>query len=99
MPYEPEKCWVNEKAKVCYPDEDTAEMTARLLEAEHQLPKNFLHAYHCQYGNHWHLAGSKPKSRNQSPKASSERSAFLIISRMVMPTKSLARFWAAILCK
>ncbi len=63
MPYEPEKCWVNEKAKVCYPDEDTAEMTARLLEAEHQLPKNFLHAYHCQYGNHWHLAGSKPKSR------------------------------------
>lgn len=59
QPYEPEKCWVNDKHKVCYPDEETAEASARLVEFEHGLPVNSLSVYKCEYGNHWHLANKK----------------------------------------
>lgn len=59
QPYEPPKCWVGESHKVCYPDEETAEMSARLTESEHQLPPNSLTVYKCEYGNHWHLAHNK----------------------------------------
>ena len=55
-PYEPEKCWVGDTHKVCYPDEETAEMSARLSEFEHKLPPNTLTTYKYEYGNHWHLA-------------------------------------------
>lgn len=57
--YCPEKCWVDEKQKIIYPDELSAEMAARLVEAEHHLPPNSLTAYHCEYGDHWHLANVK----------------------------------------
>ena len=56
---EPEKCWVGDKQKVCYPDEDTAEMAARLVEIEHGLSANSLSCYKCEFGNHWHLANNK----------------------------------------
>ena len=59
QPYDPPKCWVNDSHKVCYPDEDTAEMSARLMESEHGLPANSLTVYKCEYGDHWHLAHSK----------------------------------------
>ncbi|MBR1939182.1 hypothetical protein IJ847_00430 [Candidatus Saccharibacteria bacterium] len=58
-PPEPPKCWVGDKHKVCYPDRETAEMSARLVEAEHGLPGNSLTCYRCEYGNHWHLANKK----------------------------------------
>ena len=54
--YEPERCWVGEQQKVCYADQDEAEMNARLIETEHDLGVKFLHAYRCEYGEHWHLA-------------------------------------------
>ena len=59
LPYEPEKCWVNDKHKICYPDKETAEDSARLVEFEHGLPVNSLSVYKCEYGNHWHLANKK----------------------------------------
>jgi len=59
QPYEPEKCWVNNKQKICYPDKETAEDSARLVEYEHGLPVNSLTCYKCEYGNHWHLANKK----------------------------------------
>lgn len=59
QPYEPKKCWVGETHKVCYPDLETAEMSARLSESEHGLPANSLTAYRCEYGEHWHLAHRK----------------------------------------
>ena len=59
QPYEPEKCWVGDKHKICYPDEETAEASARLVEFEHGLPVNSLGVYKCEYGNHWHLANTK----------------------------------------
>ncbi|MDR3297760.1 MAG: hypothetical protein LBT19_00030 [Candidatus Nomurabacteria bacterium] len=59
--YTPQKCWVNNQQKVCHPDIFTAEQSARLIEQEHHLPPNFLHAYKCEYGNHYHLASSSPK--------------------------------------
>lgn len=58
-PYNPPRCWVGDKNKVCYPDQETAEMSARLVEAEHSLPANSLTCYHCEYGDHWHLANKK----------------------------------------
>ncbi len=60
-PYEPEKCWVGETHKICYPDEETAEMSARLTEAEHGLKPNSLSVYKCEYGDHWHLAHNQKK--------------------------------------
>ncbi len=59
QPFEPEKCWVNDKHKVCYPDQETAEQSARLVEFEHGLEANSLSVYKCEYGNHWHLANKK----------------------------------------
>lgn len=57
--FEPEKCWVGDKHKVCYPDQESAEMSARLIEVEHGLSRGFLHVYKCDFGEHWHLAGGK----------------------------------------
>lgn len=57
--YVPEKCWVGEQQKVCYEDAEIAEMSARLVEAEHNLPAGSLVSYQCEYGKHWHLANSK----------------------------------------
>ncbi len=57
-PYNPPKCWVGNKHKVCYPDQETAEMSARLVEVEHGLKVGTLTCYHCEYGDHWHLASS-----------------------------------------
>ncbi|MBO4854907.1 hypothetical protein J6X15_02150 [Candidatus Saccharibacteria bacterium] len=57
-PYNPQRCWVGDKNKICYPDEDTAEMSAYLVEAEHNLPSGTLSWYHCEYGDHWHLANT-----------------------------------------
>ena len=38
-------------------------MSAALVEAEHGLPSGTLSYYHCEYGNHWHLANmSQQKS-------------------------------------
>lgn len=34
-------------------------MSARLVEAEYGLPGGSLTCYHCEYGNHWHLANKK----------------------------------------
>lgn len=59
--YEPEKCWVGDEHKVCYPDKESAEMSARLIEAEHGIAANSLYAYRCEYAAHWHLA-SRQKS-------------------------------------
>lgn len=59
QPYEPKRCWVGDTNKVCYPDEETAEMSARLTETEHGLTPNSLAVYKCEYGNHWHLAHKK----------------------------------------
>ena len=59
QPYEPKKCWVGDKHKICYPDEETAEASARLVEFEHGLPVNSLSTYKCEYSNHWHLANKK----------------------------------------
>ena len=56
---EPPKCWVGDKHKVCYPDTETAEMAARLVEVEHGLPANSLSCYRCEFGDHWHLANKK----------------------------------------
>ncbi len=65
-PYNPPKCWVGNKHKICYPDEETAEMSAALVEAEHGLPSGTLSYYHCEYGNHWHLANmSQQKSTHR----------------------------------
>lgn len=64
-PYNPPRCWVGDKNKVCYPDEITAEMSARLVEAEHGLAANSLNCYRCEYGNHWHLANNNAKNRRQ----------------------------------
>ncbi len=58
-PYDPPRCWVGDKNKICYPDEETAEMSAHLVEAEHGLPAGSLSYYHCEYGDHWHLANNK----------------------------------------
>ena len=57
--YQPETCWVDNKQKIIYPDADTAELAARLVEFEHGLSPNSLCAYHCEYGDHWHLAKKK----------------------------------------
>ena len=59
QPYEPEKCWVGDKHKICYPDYETAEDSARLVEFEHHLPVHSLYAYKCEFGDHWHLANKK----------------------------------------
>ena len=59
QPYDPPKCWVGDSHKICYPDEETAEMSARLTESEHGLPPNSLTVYKCEYGDHWHLAHNK----------------------------------------
>ncbi len=59
QPYEPPKCWVGDVHKICYPDEETAEMSARLTESEHGLAPNSLTVYKCEYGDHWHLAHDK----------------------------------------
>ncbi|MGN1313282.1 MAG: hypothetical protein ACI4VS_03840 [Candidatus Nanosyncoccaceae bacterium] len=59
QPYEPKKCWVGDKHKICYADEEEAEMAARLIETEHGLPGYSLYPYHCEYGDHWHLANKK----------------------------------------
>ena len=63
VPYDPPRCWVGNKNKVCYPDQETAEMSARLVEAGHGLAANSLTCYRCEYGDHWHLANSSPKNR------------------------------------
>ena len=62
QPYEPQKCWVGDSHKICYPDEDTAEQSARLSEFEHGLKPGTLGVYKCEYGNHWHLAHKQQKS-------------------------------------
>ena len=59
--YEPKRCFVGEKQKICYEDRETAEMSARLVEVEHGLEANSLSAYRCEYGNHWHLAKAMRK--------------------------------------
>lgn len=58
-PYEPKKCWVGDKHKICYDSRDDAEDAARLVEYEHGLPVKSLYAYKCEYGDHWHLANKK----------------------------------------
>lgn len=58
-PYNPPRCWVGDKNKISYPDEETAEMSARLVESEHGLEAGSLSCYHCEYGDHWHLANKK----------------------------------------
>ena len=57
--YKPKRCWVGEKQKICYPDEESAELAARYVEQCHGLPGNSLKAYKCSYGEHWHLANKK----------------------------------------
>ena len=54
--YEPKRCWVNDKQKICYPDRDEAERSARLVEFEHDLAPGTLDVYKCGYGEHCHLA-------------------------------------------
>lgn len=61
VPYNPPKCWVGDKHKVCYPDQETAEMSARLVESEYKLKAGTLSCYRCEYGNHWHLANKAQK--------------------------------------
>lgn len=56
---EPQRCWVGNKQKVCYPDRESAEVSGRLIEAEHGLAGNSLYAYRCEYAAHWHLASRK----------------------------------------
>lgn len=51
--YEPEKCWVGERQKICYASKEEAEGAALLAEHEHGAPK--LGVYKCEYGEHWHL--------------------------------------------
>ena len=58
-PYEPKKCWVGDKHKICYDSRDDAVDAARLVEYEHGLAVKSLYAYKCEYGNHWHLANKK----------------------------------------
>ncbi|MBQ1564346.1 hypothetical protein IIZ81_03265 [Candidatus Saccharibacteria bacterium] len=58
-PYNPPKCWVGEKHKICYDSEEDAEDAARLSEYEHGLPIHSLSAYHCDMGDHWHIANKK----------------------------------------
>ena len=60
-PYNPPKCWVGDKHKVCYPNQETAEMSARLVESEYKLKAGTLSCYRCEYGNHWHLANKAQK--------------------------------------
>ena len=63
MPYSPPRCWVGDKNKICYPDKETAEMSARLVEAEHGLESGALTCYRCEYGSHWHLANKTEKRK------------------------------------
>ncbi|MDR2336766.1 MAG: hypothetical protein LBE03_01525 [Candidatus Nomurabacteria bacterium] len=56
---EPKKCWVNDKEKICYENEDEAEMAARHIEVTHKLPKGSLKVYKCDFGEHWHIASNK----------------------------------------
>ncbi|MBQ3275424.1 hypothetical protein IJH46_03345 [Candidatus Saccharibacteria bacterium] len=53
--FEPEKCWVGDKHKVCYATADEAEVAARVAEYDHHLPADSLSVYRCEFGNHWHL--------------------------------------------
>ena len=61
--YEPKRCWVNERQKICYADRDEAERSARLVEFEHGLAPGALDVYKCEYGEHWHLANKNPPGR------------------------------------
>ena len=63
--FQPKTCWVGEKQKICYVDEDEAEMAARLIEAEHNLPGYSLQPYYCDMGDHWHLANKSNKTYNK----------------------------------
>jgi hypothetical protein len=64
----PKKCWVSDQQKICYPDEETAEQSARLVEHEHGLAPNFLKPYKCNHGNHYHLA-TRRRQRTSIQKA------------------------------
>jgi hypothetical protein len=55
----PEVCWVGEKQKVCYEDEEAAELAARYLEASQGLVRGALKVYRCEFGAHWHIANNQ----------------------------------------
>ena len=55
--YEPEKCWVGEKQKICYATREEAEVAARVAEHDHGI--RGLSVYKCEYGDHWHLASMR----------------------------------------
>ena len=55
QPYNPKTCWVGDAKKICYPDEETARLSARLAEVEHNMAPGALAVYKCEYGEHWHL--------------------------------------------
>lgn len=52
--YEPERCWVGERQKICYATEDEAIAAARVAEHDYQI--SGLSVYKCEYGDHWHLS-------------------------------------------
>lgn len=52
--YEPERCWVGEQQKICYPTREEAEVAAAVAAYDHNLGE--LTVYKCEYGDHWHLS-------------------------------------------
>lgn len=52
--YEPEKCWVGERQKICYASKEEAEVAAKVAEYDHKIKD--LDVYKCEFGDHWHLS-------------------------------------------
>ncbi len=55
--YEPERCWVGDQHKICYPTREEAELAARVAEYDHHIGTH-LGIYKCEYGDHYHLTAS-----------------------------------------
>lgn len=55
--YVPQKCWVGDQQKICYRTREEAEMAALVAQYDHHTPP--LEAYHCDYGDHWHLSSQR----------------------------------------
>lgn len=61
--FEPKKCWVGDRQKVCYATRGEAEAAALVAEHDYQAPR--LSAYKCEFGDHWHLSSAKPKTKDR----------------------------------
>ena len=54
--YEPKKCWVGERQKICYATYEEAEVAAKVAEYDHKTKP--LTVYKCEYGDHYHLSST-----------------------------------------